>query len=152
MVFTLEHTRMFRTLDELGVAVIPQYLLTTIHDDFAEGRHVISERSNVQWKVDAMVLCTQRLSDDHLYRALESDPAILEAAGITAVYRIGDCVVPRIAAEAVFDGHRLAREIDGQDAAVARPFIRERRVLGATDDDYERVLGGVVSASSRTRG
>jgi dimethylamine/trimethylamine dehydrogenase len=152
MVYTLEHTRMFRALDESGVVVIPQHLVTAIDVGGTEGRHVLSERSSVRWEVDAVVLCTQRLSDDHLYRLLQSDPATLVTSGVTAVYRIGDCVVPRIASEAVFDGHRLAREIDGEDPAVARPFIRERRVLGATDDDYERVLGGVVSASSRARG
>jgi hypothetical protein len=31
---------------------------------------------------------------------------------VRAVYRIGDCVVPLLIADAVFDGHRLAREID----------------------------------------
>ena len=30
--------------------------------------------------------------------------------------------------EAIFDGHRLAREIDGPDPAVALPFDRERNV------------------------
>jgi dimethylamine/trimethylamine dehydrogenase len=45
------------------------------------------------------------------------------------VYRIGDCVSPRIPAEAIFDGHRLAREIDGEDPAVPLPYLRERLVL-----------------------
>jgi hypothetical protein len=32
--------------------------------------------------------------------------------------------------EAIFDGHRLAREIDGADPAVALSFDRERNLPG----------------------
>ena len=35
-----------------------------------------------------------------------------------------------------FDGHRLAREIDSDDPAIAMPYIRERRLVGGTDADY----------------
>ena len=58
------------------------------------------------------MLVTQRLSDDALYLELTADPGALAAAGIDAVYRVGDCVAPRLIADAIFDGHRLAREID----------------------------------------
>jgi dimethylamine/trimethylamine dehydrogenase len=77
---------------------------------------------------DAVVLVTQQVSDDDLYRDLTSDPAALEAGGITAVFRIGDAVAPRFISEAVFDGHRLAREIDGPDPATPRPYDRERNL------------------------
>jgi hypothetical protein len=33
--------------------------------------------------------------------------------------------------EAIFDGHRLAREIDGSDPSVAMPFDRERSLPDA---------------------
>jgi dimethylamine/trimethylamine dehydrogenase len=75
------------------------------------------------------VLVTQRLSDDALYLQLTSDPGALSAAGIEAVYRVGDCVAPRLIADAIFDGHRLAREIDGPDPAVALPYLRERPLI-----------------------
>jgi dimethylamine/trimethylamine dehydrogenase len=74
------------------------------------------------------VLVTQQISDDALYRELTSDPAALEAAGIDAVYRIGDCVAPRMISEAIFDGHRLAREIDGPHPDTRLGFDRERRL------------------------
>jgi dimethylamine/trimethylamine dehydrogenase len=35
--------------------------------------------------------------------------------------------------EAVFDGHRLAREIDSENPAVPLPYIRERLVLDRLD-------------------
>jgi dimethylamine/trimethylamine dehydrogenase len=77
---------------------------------------------------DGVVLVTQQVSDDVLYRELVGDRSALEAAGIESAYRIGDCVAPRMISEAIFDGHRMAREIDGPDPAVALAFDRERNV------------------------
>jgi dimethylamine/trimethylamine dehydrogenase len=34
--------------------------------------------------------------------------------------------------EAIFDGHRLAREIDGPDPAIPLPFDRERELPSPT--------------------
>ncbi len=78
---------------------------------------------------DAVVLVTARVSNDALHRELNSDAAALEAAGIEAVYAIGDCVAPRLIADCVFDGHRLAREIDSPDPRRPLPYLRERRLL-----------------------
>ena len=58
-----------------------------------------------------------------------ADGDALAAEGIEAVYRIGDCVAPRIIAEAIFDGHRLGREIDSENPAIPLPYRRERLVL-----------------------
>ena len=69
----------------------------------------------------AVVLVTQRRSDESLYLELVDDPGDVEG-----VFRVGDCVAPRILADAIFDGHRLAREIDGEDPAVPRVWKRER--------------------------
>ncbi|MGQ0670672.1 MAG: hypothetical protein ACT4PO_13540 [Actinomycetota bacterium] len=82
----------------------------------------------ISLEVDGIVLVTQQLSNDALYNDLVGDPAALDASGIEAVYRIGDCVAPRMISEAIFDGHRLAREIDSPDPRVPRPFERERGV------------------------
>jgi dimethylamine/trimethylamine dehydrogenase len=96
------------------------------------------------------VLVTQRLSNDALYGELLRNEDALHAEGIQGVYRIGDCLEPRFIAECIFDGHRLAREIDSEDPARPLSFIREHRVLGAKDDDYDRILAGhdVVASSS----
>jgi dimethylamine/trimethylamine dehydrogenase len=76
-------------------------------------------------EADAIVLVTQRVSDDELYRELVESPAALEAEGIEGVYRIGDCVSPRHVADAIWDGHRLGREIDSPNPAVPLPYRRE---------------------------
>ncbi|HWF31042.1 MAG TPA: hypothetical protein VG188_00605, partial [Solirubrobacteraceae bacterium] len=77
------------------------------------------------WDADAAVLVTQRESNDALYRQLVADRERLEREGVDAVYRIGDCLAPRLPADSIFEGHRLAREIDSPDPAVALPYLRE---------------------------
>jgi dimethylamine/trimethylamine dehydrogenase len=83
------------------------------------------------WSMAAVgvVLVTQRRSHDDLYRTLAADKDALAAAGIDAVYSIGDAVAPRPISEAVFDGHRLAREIDSNDPMRPLPYLRERVAL-----------------------
>ena len=68
---------------------------------------------------------TQQASDDALYRELAADPDAL-AERDRAVYRIGDAVAPRPISETIFDGHRLAREIDQAAPAQPLPYLRER--------------------------
>ena len=63
------------------------------------------------------MLVTQRLSNERSTWSSRR-PGGARDEGIEALYRIGDCVAPRIIAEAIFDGHRLAREIDSENPAV----------------------------------
>jgi len=72
------------------------------------------------------VLVTQQESLDTLYHELASDETALTAAGIGGLHRIGDAVAPRMISEAIFDGHRLAREIDQVDPGRPAPYRRER--------------------------
>jgi dimethylamine/trimethylamine dehydrogenase len=86
------------------------------------------------------VLVTQRRSNEALFRELKDSIGLdaLKAEGVEALYRIGDCEAPRLIADAIFSGHRLAREIDSDDPAVPLPFKRERRVPG--EDELQRDL------------
>jgi dimethylamine/trimethylamine dehydrogenase len=59
---------------------------------------------------------------------MSGDPNGLEVAGIARVLRIGDAVAPRMISEAVFEGHRAARELELPDPMAVRLFDRERRV------------------------
>jgi len=57
------------------------------------------------------------------------------------LYLIGDASAPRMIVDSVFDGHRLAREIDSPNPAMPLPFIRERRLWGeSTNSDFEDQL------------
>jgi dimethylamine/trimethylamine dehydrogenase len=120
---TLEGPLLRRHLHELGVIADCGIDLTAVEAGRVEGRHEFGEAWQVE--TDAVVLVTQRVSDEALYRELAADPASLESAGVQAVYRIGDCVAPQLLADVIFDGHRLAREIDTEEPAVPRPYRRE---------------------------
>ncbi len=82
-------------------------------------------------EVDAVVLVTGRASNDTLYRQIKARRAEWAANDITAVYRIGDCKSPMQVGQAMWEGHRLAREFDSAEPAHPLPWIRERPLWGA---------------------
>jgi dimethylamine/trimethylamine dehydrogenase len=124
---TLEGPMLRQHLHEVGVRQRAGFLAAEIGEGFIRGTDEFGEPVEVE--ADAVVLATQRLSNESLYLELAEDPGALRGEGIDALYRIGDCVAPRIVAEASYDGHRLAREIDSDDPATPLPYTRERIVL-----------------------
>jgi dimethylamine/trimethylamine dehydrogenase len=78
---------------------------------------------------DGLVLVTQRVSDDRLFGEVAATREASGAGDVKALYRIGDCVAPRLLADAIFDGHRLGREIDTATPALQKPIIREEARL-----------------------
>jgi dimethylamine/trimethylamine dehydrogenase len=92
--------------------------------------HVTRLGRPAELAADAVVLVTARKSDDALYRSLDERPELLKEHGIEALYAVGDCVAPRLIADCVFDGHRLAREIDTADPRRPLPIKRERLLVG----------------------
>ena len=124
---TLEGDMLRAHLHRAGVSVCHATTITAVGAGSVTGQG----RHGQPWSVgcDGIVLVTQQASQDTLYRELASDQAALTAAGISALYRIGDAVAPRMISEAIFDGHRLAREIDGQDPGYPAPYRRERADL-----------------------
>ncbi len=151
--YTLELPRIKRTLFALNIDIVTEHTLDRVEPGVAKGSHVYDSRKTAAWDIDSVVLVTCRKSNESLFRELEADQDALAREGIRGVYRIGDCVSPRLIADAIFDGHRLAREIDSADPAVPLPYIREYRVLGRSDAEYDSVLDGkkVEVRSSRTK-
>jgi dimethylamine/trimethylamine dehydrogenase len=111
-------------LHEVGVTVHRGVTLMNVDAERAWG----FDEFESEWslKTDAIVLVTQRSSEDRLYLELVAGKDALTAAGIDGVYRIGDAVAPRMISEVIFDGHRLAREIDSPNPALPLPYLRER--------------------------
>jgi dimethylamine/trimethylamine dehydrogenase len=126
---TLEGPMLRRHLHDLGIGMRPGSMLTGIEAGRIAGVDEFDEP--LELEADAVVLVTQRLSDEALYLELKAGEDTLADEGVEALYRIGDCVSPRIIAEAIFDGHRLGREIDSESPAVPLPYKRERLVLEA---------------------
>ena len=121
---TLEGDMLRRHLHDLGV----QFHVSTTINAIAPGEvRGVSEFGD-DWflAADGVVLVTQQRSENSLYTELMSNPVALEAAGIVDVHLIGDAVAPRLPSEAIFDGHRLAREIESEDPSVPLPYLRER--------------------------
>ena len=126
---TLEGPMLRRRLHEAGVEMRPGLTLSAIEPGIAVALDEFDEP--VELPADGFVLVTQRRSDDALYCELRADPDALAAEGIEALHRVGDCVAPRLIADAIFDGHRLGREIDTPDPAVPLPYRRERATVGS---------------------
>ncbi len=81
-------------------------------------------------EVDAVVLATSRRSRTALFSALMARKSEWAQNGIATVVRAGDCMAPRYLADAVFDGHRVGREMESPDPERPLSIIRERRIWG----------------------
>jgi dimethylamine/trimethylamine dehydrogenase len=121
---TLEGDMLRAHLHRTGVRVRTATTITAIDARSVTGH----DRYGEPWSAacDGVVLVTQQAPQDTLHAELASDPPKLAAAGISGLYCIGDAVAPRMISEAIFDGHRLAREIDQEDPAQPFPYKRER--------------------------
>jgi dimethylamine/trimethylamine dehydrogenase len=130
--FTLEAPNQHRILHKLGVEIVTYHQPTKLEEGRLLAAHVYDEEAHEhEFATDAVVLVTQRRSNEALFRELKDSVGLeaLEAEGITGLYRIGDCEAPRLVADCVFSGHRLAREIDSDNPETPLPFKRERRVI-----------------------
>jgi dimethylamine/trimethylamine dehydrogenase len=124
--WTKEQQLMIPKLYEMGVEFVTGYVVDEITSNGVHGYLREYPANEKTWESDALVLVTQRVPDDGLYKELKSDPDRFREVGIKSLYRVGDCVAPRQqVADAIFDGHRLAREIDSSDPAIPLLWIRE---------------------------
>ena len=86
---------------------------------------------------DSVMLVTHKTSNCDLYDQLQGSPDDMSNAGIKSIHLIGDAHTPSVIAQATFSGTRLAREFDSDNPDQHKPFIRERRLLNATEKDYQ---------------
>ena len=143
MHFTLEAPNQHRRLHKLGVEIVPYHLPTRVEQGAVVAAHVYDEHGHEKsrstptassgWRSDAR---TRRCSGRSRTRSASSSS---KAEGVDALYRIGDCEAPRLTADAVFSGHRLAREIDSPDPSIPLPFKRERRMVDDASVATEKV-------------
>jgi dimethylamine/trimethylamine dehydrogenase len=133
--FTMEQARAQARLIERGVAIVVSHAVSAFHDGVATLACAFTGRRH-ELPCGAFVPVTSREPDDALWHDLQSDPTENAAAGIASIQRIGDCKAPGLIAHAVYDGHRTARLIDGDQAAgedlpEEPPFRRDRVVIPA---------------------
>jgi len=119
---TIEGHRLRLRLRERGVKAIRGTSVLRLEPGVA---HCAREHGEeLELAVDAVVLVTLRRPATALRDELRSDPDALTSEGIEGVYEIGDAVAPRLLADAIFDGHRLGRELDGPHPEMALPYLR----------------------------
>lgn len=123
---TLEGPFLRRHLHDCGVAMHPGI---TVRERTVDGVVGVTNYEDA-WslEVDDLVLVTHQVPHDTLYLELASEPAALAEAGIEGLYLIGDAMSPRWISEAIFDGHRLARELDLDDPSFPAPVLRDQPV------------------------
>ncbi len=119
--FTLEQSKIQARLMKLGVKLFPQTLLSEIKTDFVTLTHSLTGEINTI-PHDAVVLVTDRISNDSLYYELK--PALAEGK-LKSLRLTGDAEAPNIIAQAVFSGHLAAREFD-EEPMEGTPFKIER--------------------------
>jgi dimethylamine/trimethylamine dehydrogenase len=146
---TGEDQLMIPLLSDLGVESFREHAVTAITPGSIAGRPRTPGGAPLRWEADSIVLVTQRNPRVELHRELKSRSDEWSDAGIHSVYRAGDCVSPRQqVADAIFDAHRLAREIDSPDPATPLSWIREERFIGTSDGDYDSMRGRATIPSS----
>ena len=148
MEFTLEFPNTMRMLHEHHVENIGESWASRIekgrievYNQFGEGskreykgpsKLPRAENKSHEWhEFDTLVLVTGKHSVNDLYKGLKARTDEWEKNGIKDVYVIGDAYAPKIIADATFDGHRLAREIEEERAQYPKPYRREVAVWGA---------------------
>lgn len=120
--FTLEQDRIYARLLHLGVTLLPQHVLASLHPGAVTVKQAITSEE-ATFPSDALILVTERIPNDSLYRELQ--PSLAEGR-IDSLRLIGDAEAPNIIAQAVFSGHLAAREFDEIIDPDVTPFQRER--------------------------
>jgi dimethylamine/trimethylamine dehydrogenase len=107
---TLEQGRIQARLLNAGIEIATHRDLLAIQPGEIEiGCVFTGRRSHLQ--ADAVVLVTERLPEEGLYQTLRADPLSEQLRTLRCV---GDCFTPGPIFQAVWDGHRAARELDGE--------------------------------------
>jgi dimethylamine/trimethylamine dehydrogenase len=124
---TLEGDQLRRHLHGVGITFHVDVAIHQVADAHVSGETGLGD----PWSLptSGVVLVTQQRSERTLYDELTADPAALQVVGIRTVHIIGDALAPRMPSEAVFDGHRLAREIEDPHPMSPRPYRVERPAL-----------------------
>ena len=122
--YTQEQERTQRALIETGVEIEVNVALAAFDGSIATLACVFSGRARPV-PASAVVLVTSREPDEALYRALvgEGDGELRDTADRSlpaSVQRIGDCLQPALIANAVYSGHRAARELGGTEQSARR--------------------------------
>lgn len=118
--YTLEQARIQKRLVRLGVSLHTQMDIRSIGQGSVMVSHTVSGQE-CELACDGVVLITDRIPNDGLYRSLL--PALADGE-LRSLRVIGDAEAPNLIVQAVFSGHLAAREF-GEPPTEGTPFLRE---------------------------
>ncbi len=118
--YTLEQPHILRRMKQLGVTMLPNTTLAEIEPG-AVRLHNTLHAKDTGWMCDGVVLVTNRISNDGLYRDLRGEVGTT----FNSLRVIGDAEAPNIIAQAVFSGHLAAQEFEEDVTGDAPNFRRE---------------------------
>ena len=119
--FTLEQARIEARLRSLGVHIVPRTTLQQISSGHVRTAGVIGA-DQAEWAADSVVLVADRQPRIEVHDALV--PALADGL-LDSLTLVGDADAPGLIAQAVFSGHRAARQFGEQVDPDAVEFLRE---------------------------
>jgi len=111
--YTDEQHRVQKNLIEMNVEIITTHNLESFDDQAVNLKCIYSDKAQ-SVTADSLVLVTARKPVDSLYYELEEYLQSKTTQKRFTLSKIGDCDAPSIIADAVFAGHRFARELDAE--------------------------------------
>lgn len=120
--YTAEQERGQARLIEKGVGIIVSHAAVGLETDGVRLSCVFSAREHVI-PCSGLVSVTSREPEDTLWRSLSVDPDANRAAGIVSLNPIGDCKAPGLIAHAIYEGHKAARGLGGEEAEAKRERV-----------------------------
>ena len=121
---TLEQRKIQIQLMNLGVELATQTNLSAAETGKVELSCIFTEKK-IERVCDSLLLVTERLPNDGLFKSLNVDSERLTGAGIKTLKCIGDSFAPATIAAAIYSGHLAARELQAEPQEDV-PFLRER--------------------------
>jgi len=116
---TLEQKRVQRRLIDLGVSIVTSHRMASVGDGRGELACVYSDQRR-QIDCCAVVPVTMRARNTALFDALSRQ----SPSTFTTLRLIGDAASPGLIADAVYDGHKAARDFEEDPALVAAAYHR----------------------------
>jgi dimethylamine/trimethylamine dehydrogenase len=127
---TLEAMPIAKRIARMGVEVLP-YTIVTAFDGAKVRLSSVLTGAEIDRPAASLVTITARLPVDGLYSDLEQLRDRWTDSGIVSITRIGDCWAPSTIQQAVYSGHKWARELDEEpEVLIPRelPMIESARV------------------------
>jgi len=123
--YTLEQARVQQSLLQQNVEIIANKRIVNAAKGQLTLACVFTDKKETL-SCDNVILVTQRTSNTDLYTQLEALCEAEEKAAMPNLHLIGDAEAPALIADAVYSGHKMAREIEmGADAKEAILYRRE---------------------------